>query len=152
MADTDLMLDITTEVARGIFDAVFSALSDLNKEDKPMQPKRKYREFKVGDTVRVRSWDDMASEFGLIYPNVIATESVFLQEMRKMCGSRYAVKAVKPNLIIEPIFGSTQEQNGFGITPDMLTLITAAPDRKRMTQGDIERELGYEIDIIEVED
>ena len=121
-------------------------------EDGIVKSKRGYREFRVGDTVRVRSWDDMVSEFGLTAGGLVAVKNGFVDQMRQMSGNKYVVKQTDPRIKMEPLFGSSPEQGIWTIDQDMLTLITAAPERKRMTQGDIERELGYEIDIVEVED
>lgn len=42
--------------------------------------------FKVGDKVRVRSWEDMEKEFGLNENGNIDTEVVFVTDMKKYCG------------------------------------------------------------------
>lgn len=42
--------------------------------------------FKVGDRVKVKSWDDMAREFGVNTNNIILCEYRFVPYMRKYCG------------------------------------------------------------------
>lgn len=42
-------------------------------------------EFKVGDRVRIRQWDDMAAEFGFTEIGSIACEFAFTTEMKQLC-------------------------------------------------------------------
>lgn len=50
--------------------------------------------FKIGETVRVRDWDDMLAEYGPDgRSNYITTPGniVFIQSMKKFCGNIYTV-------------------------------------------------------------
>lgn len=47
-------------------------------------------EYKVGDTVTIRQWDDMAEEFG-IYGGGIKVEFNFTYAMREFCGNQYKI-------------------------------------------------------------
>ena len=46
--------------------------------------------FKVGDKVRIRQWDDMVKEFGLIYgyriPFTKTCGTTFVRDMKHLCG------------------------------------------------------------------
>ena len=44
--------------------------------------------FAVGDRVRIRDWDDMASEFGVDEDGEIPCKYIFAQAMRDFCGQR----------------------------------------------------------------
>lgn len=52
------------------------------------------REFKVGDTVRIRHWDDMKEEFGLDYGEDIKCRHCFTTEMKHLCGRKCKIKAI----------------------------------------------------------
>ena len=49
--------------------------------------------YKVGQKVRVKSWDQMAQEYG-ITAGVINTPSTFVPEMQCYCGKTYRIKAI----------------------------------------------------------
>lgn len=50
--------------------------------------------FNVGDKLRVRSWDDMATRYGYYGSNncLNIDEILFLQEMKYLCGGEFTVK------------------------------------------------------------
>lgn len=52
------------------------------------------RNFKVGDKLRIREWDDMKSEFGEEY-GTIQCHYKFNFEMRHMCGRDFTVSAIR---------------------------------------------------------
>ena len=53
------------------------------------------RNFKVGDKVRIRQWDDMKGQYGLTEYGRIATYSVnFSYHMRHLCGKTAAIKEI----------------------------------------------------------
>lgn len=47
--------------------------------------------FAVGDRVRIRDWDDMASEFGMDEDSKIPCKYIFTQAMRVFCGQEYTI-------------------------------------------------------------
>ena len=47
------------------------------------------KKFNVGNIVKIRSWEDMAEEFGTNSPGTINTRDGFLREMKPLCG-KYA--------------------------------------------------------------
>ena len=53
-------------------------------------PTKTYPRYKVGDTVTIRQWDDMAKEFGVKYTSITTPDS-FVSEMRRYCGRRATV-------------------------------------------------------------
>lgn len=52
------------------------------------------RTFKVGDTVRIRHWDDMKEEFGLDYAGDIKCRHSFLSDMKHLCGRKCKINAI----------------------------------------------------------
>lgn len=52
------------------------------------------RNFKVGDKVRIRQWDDMAEEFGMDGPVYIQTLEGFVEIMRPLCGKKAKIRAI----------------------------------------------------------
>lgn len=55
---------------------------------------RKTTEFKVGDIVRVRLWEDMGHEYG-IENEVIQCKNSFVPSMIIFCGERAEIVAIK---------------------------------------------------------
>lgn len=49
------------------------------------------REFEVGDLCRIRSWDDMAAEFGQYESGNIKCDFKFTTGMRHLCGMEFKV-------------------------------------------------------------
>ena len=45
----------------------------------------------IGELVRIRSWDDMVSEFGISERGVIPCEDSFVPEMRAYCGHEFVI-------------------------------------------------------------
>lgn len=45
----------------------------------------------VGDTVRIRCWDDMASEFGVRKNGSIDCQFAFTNEMKYLCGREFTI-------------------------------------------------------------
>jgi len=42
--------------------------------------------FEPGQTIQIRSWDDMKAEFGVTESGSIACEEMFIREMKYLCG------------------------------------------------------------------
>lgn len=72
--------------------------------------------FKVGDKVKVRSWEAMEEEFGLDENGNIPCERVFVKEMKEHCGEIRTVKEAygKGSYILEGC-------ERWGFSDDMLT-------------------------------
>jgi len=56
-------------------------------------------EYKVGDTVTIRQWNDMKKEFGLNDGGGIKISNIlnFAKEMNKYCGKSLKIKAINNN-------------------------------------------------------
>ena len=55
------------------------------------------RNFKVGDKVRIRSWEDMESEFGLDEQGNIDCRYLFTREMQYLCGKDFTISSISEN-------------------------------------------------------
>lgn len=53
--------------------------------------------FAVGDRVRIRDWDDMASEFGVDEDGEIPCKYIFTPAMRDFCGQEYTISTTRNN-------------------------------------------------------
>lgn len=62
-----------------------SQWSDSVKEE------RKVKEFKIGEKVRIRQWDDMAKEFGVNSLGDINCSVIFSKRMRPLCGKKATI-------------------------------------------------------------
>ena len=65
-----------------------------NENSKNVEVNKQKHEFKVGDKVRIRQWDDMAEEFGLNkYGNIELKDDVFCPDMKCLCGKIATIRA-----------------------------------------------------------
>lgn len=80
-------------------------------------------EYKVGDVLRVRQWDDMEHEFGLNggSDSSIRCRYTFTREMEYMCGAIFTVKEIFGGRYTS-VEGLEQDKTGFiySISSDML--------------------------------
>lgn len=50
------------------------------------------KQYKVGDIVQIRQWDDMAEEFGTtIHGSIACRNWYFVKEMKKYCGKKLQI-------------------------------------------------------------
>ena len=81
-------------------------------------------DFKVGDIVQVRFWEDMEEEFGLNGLGSINCRAGFTKTMRNICGTVVQINHIEPTG--EMIFDLTYETKNkdifrsFCITNDMI--------------------------------
>lgn len=57
------------------------------------------RDFKVGDVVRIRQWDDMEKEFGFGCDGDINCDGSFVVEMKNLCGRKCTIKDIYDNIV-----------------------------------------------------
>lgn len=57
------------------------------------------REFEVGDTVRIRQWDDMVAEFGVINGGaaIFTRPYFFTRDMEPYCGLEFEITSIDPD-------------------------------------------------------
>lgn len=76
----------------------------------------KAEQIKVGDTLRIRQWDDMEEEFGLDIDGDIQCQYEFTNEMKRLSGREVVVSGIDPSdneIIVNP-------RVGYYISADML--------------------------------
>ncbi len=98
----------------------------------------KFKDIHIGDVLQIRSWEDMAKEFGVCRGSgrvtYIATKSPdisFLSYMRYLCGKTFTVSAIdEENELLSSVEGcerSSYPENSWGkdwkITAPMLCLV-----------------------------
>lgn len=82
------------------------------------------REFEVGDLCRIRSWDDMAAEFGLYDTGNIKCDFTFTTGMRPLCGMEFEVLDYDYNSTGRRIYHTNDSLfNPWKISGDMLELV-----------------------------
>lgn len=95
--------------------------------------------FAVGDRVRIRDWDDMASEFGIDEDGEIPCRYIFAQAMRVFCGQEYTISAARNNpdgtqkLYFEDV---ESEEDEFVWSSDMCEHIISSPNVSVESIGD----------------
>lgn len=106
-------------------------------------------DFKKGDKVMIRYWDDMKEEFGLTPGGGIDCPYTFVQAMRRFCGQTAYIHNVDTNghVCFEDC---DAEESFYNFSTDMLILVERTAPRE-MTIAEIEKELGYKIKIIKEE-
>ena len=84
----------------------------------------KIEDVRVGMKVRIREWDDMEREFGLLRALVINVAFGFTGDMRRFCGVCAEVVSINNNIIkLNKKFGNSW-RNNYSISADMLEPIT----------------------------
>ena len=95
--------------------------------------------FAVGDRVRIRDWDDMASEFGVDEDGEIPCKYIFAREMRVFCGQEYTISTTRNNsdgtqrLDFED---AEDEEDDFMWSSDMCEHIISSPNVSVESIGD----------------
>lgn len=109
-------------------------------------------EFKVGDLVRIRSWDDMAKKYPMCGDLAISIGRIrFIERMKYLCGREFVIQEIRPDE------GSGEPNYGYGapecsgtdeddsepeywiITPGMIELVDEEASHRddAVTQDDL---------------
>lgn len=84
--------------------------------------------FQPGDTVTIRAWDDMLSQYGFQDGLGIRTPYVaFSYDMKQYCGHSFKVKSVRPSLNDEHWIYVLDDGHYFPFTEDMFVLAPPVP-------------------------
>ena len=71
------------------------------------------RDFKVGDRVRIRSWDDMVKEYGLDWEGDIPTPCYFfIDKMRILCGVEATITKIDDEKVTLDQFDKHKDEGG----------------------------------------
>lgn len=81
-------------------------------------------DFKVGDIVQIRFWEDMEEEFGLNGFGTIKCRAGFTKAMRSICGTVVQINHIEPkgNMIFDLTYETKNKDifRSFWITSDMI--------------------------------
>lgn len=79
-------------------------------------------EFKVGQVVKIRQWDDMEKEFGLDkYEDInIGNRVIFIKSMKHLCGRKTTITSISPNGVVHLDFEDKSGQTDWHYTTDMI--------------------------------
>lgn len=121
----DLLPDVEEEshtfgdfIAPLVFDAIFkSVMEHESKEHENEAPKQ--HQFKVGDRVRFKTWEQMEKEYGLDEYGEIRTTTIFTECMKHLCGTFATIKTIEGNEVILSDF-SSQGMTCFNFSIDMI--------------------------------
>ena len=85
--------------------------------------------FQPGDTVTIRTWDDMLSQYGSLGEQLgIKTPYiVFLNKMKQCCGRSFKIKSVWPSFNNEHWIYTLDDGHYFPFTEDMFVLAPSIP-------------------------
>lgn len=77
------------------------------------------RQYKVGDVVQIRQWDDMAKEFGITdyYGSIRCPHYYFTKGMKKYCGKKLRISIIGKSINGEYYF--LNNGNSWYFTSDM---------------------------------
>lgn len=87
--------------------------------------------FCVGDKVRIREWDDMVKEFGLVEDNEIPCRATFIEDMREYCGREYTIDGIygKGSDSCLVTFAETDAPSGYTWSSDMIQISCPLEDK-----------------------
>lgn len=92
---------------------------------------RAKNEFKIGDRVRIRAWNDMEREYGITAnKDIKVPHYLFCAEMKHLCGTTAIVKKIEDDRIY--LEGDKHERANWFYTADMLELVK---NRKEMFES-----------------
>lgn len=102
------------------YDRLFEK-DNKDEKSKNVETNKPKHEFKVGDKVRVRQWDDMAEEFGVNCGLINVGTGTFSYDMKYLCGKIAIIKATGANNYVYLEFkGNVDNTDYFVYTTDMI--------------------------------
>lgn len=86
--------------------------------------KRTYLDFKVGDLVKIRSWEDMAEQYGVNSVGIKTNEETwFTKEMRKYCGTKLVITNRENGFIDFRVKGKEENLKHYTVTTGMIEIV-----------------------------
>lgn len=86
--------------------------------------------FQPGDTVTIRTWDDMLSQYGSNIGGLGGIRTpyiIFSNNMKPYCGRSFKIKSVRPSLNDEHWIYVLDDGHYFPFTEDMFVLAPSIP-------------------------
>ena len=100
------------------YDRLFEK-DNKNENSKNAETNKPKHEFKVGDKVRIRQWDDMAEEFGLNENGNIDCLYCFVDEMKIFCGEIATIVCIN-GITVHLRFNNGKSNSRWNFSRDML--------------------------------
>lgn len=112
------------------------AFERITAEEK--KPEKQDIEIKVGDKVKIRTWESMEKEFGLDDDGCIKTKDYFVTNMRKFCGQTVTVKEIKDGFY-EGNFRIEEDSFYYNFPPECVECIVKDNSEKKSVHDLMER-------------
>ena len=113
-----------SDVVDGIDNIVMGKEQPIKSGRYPWGSKKRDTNFKVGDLVRIRSWDDMEKEFGIneFCPDLIDCRFGFDKAMAYLCGTEFHITAFCGDCVDNlQVYGLPDHlRHGYHISTDMI--------------------------------
>lgn len=85
------------------------------------------KEFKVGDRVQIREWEDMEKEFGKVF-NEINTRYLFTSEMTHLCGRTATISKINGEKIQLKDWSDSSGDLSWSFSTDMIKYVEITRD------------------------
>lgn len=82
--------------------------------------KKTNQEFKPGDLVEIKSWDEMEKEFGLNVFGSINCTHAFTEDMRRYCGEILTIRDVSDSVSHDTVYFEEGSPGGWNYSTDMI--------------------------------
>lgn len=113
-------------------------LVDTGKKVERGVEKRTYLDFKVGDLVRIRSLDDLRSQFRISGNGDILTEdAIFVRDMRNLCGKEAIITELSRGKRIRLFFKNLKERSRWTFTTDMIEIVEEGYKDRIMKENEV---------------
>ena len=94
----------------------------------------------VGDTIRIRDWDDMKAEFGENFGDIAVTgNTLFVRQMQKFCGQEFTVRGFYTDAS-EPVCIDFEGREDWRFTPEMCEIV---PNLVKFDPLEFDKLLGF---------
>ena len=96
--------------------------------------------IRVGDTIRIRDWDDMKAEFGENFDDIPVTDhTLFVCGMKIFCGQEFTVRGFYTDAN-EPVCIDFGGRGNWRFTPQMCEVVT---DQVEFDPSEFNKILGF---------
>ena len=82
-------------------------------------------DFKVGDKVRIRSWEDMTKEYGTTWNGIDTPGWSFVDSMKELCGTEFTITKLEEYASATQVTGLKFNGRKWIITTDMIEKVTS---------------------------
>lgn len=95
-------------------------------------------EFKVGDRVRIKSWEQMEKEFGENFDGEINCRPCFTEYMKHLCGRTASIEEIYGTDVVLTNWSDSSNTRRWCLSTDMIELVDLSKFTKsNLQEGDI---------------